>query len=172
MKTVRFPYLSVLLLLTLPLMVSFCSKKTSDPAPQSSHPSTVVSVWAWQKLLVDPPVDSIDDILDFYVQLSLLTAKCLPLFEYEFKANGSIVPLQQTICASTGTGPLQYGPRTGDTWLVNGRKIVITHADGSKDEADLELTDGTLSSGAKSKVMTWKRKIGDQTYTWKFERKL
>jgi hypothetical protein len=172
MKNVRFPYLSVLLLVTLPLLAPFCSKKNSDPTPQNTHPATVASVWAWQKLLVDPPVDNITDILDFYVQLNLLTSKCLPLFIYDFKTDGSITPIQQTICASTGSSPPQYGLQTGDTWAVQGSKIIITHTDGSRDQADLELTDGTLSSGAKSKVMIWKRRIGDRLYTWRFERQL
>jgi hypothetical protein len=61
--------------------------------------------------------------------------------------------------------------RLFDRWSVTGSKIVISHSDGSTDEADLELTDGTLSSGAKSKVMSWKRQVGNQQYTWEFERK-
>lgn len=172
MKTIRFPYLSVLVLLTLPLLAPFCSQKTSDPTPQSSHPATVASVWAWKHLYVSPPVDNIDDIVDFYVQLNLLTSKCLPLLLYDFKSDGSLVPIPETICATGGLSSLQSGLKTGDTWSVNGSKIVISHTDGSKDEADLELIDGTLSSGAKSKVMTWKRQIGNQKYTWEFERKL
>ncbi|MDB5241560.1 MAG: hypothetical protein JWP57_2185 [Spirosoma sp.] len=173
MKTIRFPYLSVLLLLTLPLLAAFCSKKTSDPTPKNTHPVTVASVWAWKHLYVSPPVENnIDDIVDFYVQLSLLTSKCLPELLYEFKSDGTLIPISQTICAASGLSPLQFGPRTGDTWSVNGSKIVISHVDGNRDEADLELTDGTLSSGAKSKVMTWKRQIGNQQYTWEFERKL
>lgn len=172
MKTIRLPRLTGLLLLTLPLLAPMCSKKNNDPAPQNAHPAAVASVWAWQKLLVDPPVDNITDILDFYVQLNLITSKCLPIFEYEFKRDGSLVPYEQKICQATGLNPLQFGPRTGDRWSVNGNKILITHLDGSADEADLELMDGTLSSGAKSKVMIWKRKIGDRQYTWKFERKL
>lgn len=172
MKTIRFPYRSVLLLLTLPLLAPFCSKKNNDPAPKNTHPTAIVSVWAWQKLLVDPPVDNITDILDFYVQLSVLTTKCLPLFEYEFKADGSIIPYEQKICQASGLSPVQFGPRTGDKWSVKGSKIIITHLDGSSDEGDLELTDGTLSSGAKSKVMTWKRQVDGRMYTWKFERKL
>ncbi len=172
MKTIRFPYLSVLLLVTIPLLAPFCSKKHNDPSPKNAHPSAIVSVWAWQKLLVAPPLDNIDDILGLYVQISVLTTKCLPLFEYEFKADGSIVPYKQTICQSSGLSPVEFGPRTGDKWSVNGNKIKITHLDGSSDEGDLELKDGTLSSGAKSKIMIWKRKVGDRMYTWEFERKL
>ncbi len=172
MKTKRFPYLSVLVLLTLPLLAPFCSKDTSDPTPQSSHPATVASVWAWTHLYVSPPVDNnIRDIVDFYTQLSLLTSKCLPLLLYDFKSDGTLIPIPETICAAGGLSSLPSGPRTGDRWSVNGSKIVITHSDGSTEEADLELTDGTLSSGAKSKVMSWKRQVGNQQYTWEFERK-
>lgn len=170
MKTTRSGCLMALLIL--PLLASTCSKKNNDPAPKNTHPSTVASVWAWTHLYIDPPVDNITDILDFYVQLNLITAKCLPIFLYEFKADGSLVAIQQTICQSSGISALKTGPQPGDKWAVNGSKIVITHADGSQDEAELKLTDETLSSGAKSKVMTWKRKIGTQVYTWKFERKV
>ncbi|MDB5239593.1 MAG: hypothetical protein JWP57_218 [Spirosoma sp.] len=173
MKTTRFPSRSVLLLLTLPLLAAFCSKKTSDPTPKNTHPATVASVWAWKHLYVTPPVDNnIDDIVEFYVQLNLQTSKCLPVLLYDFKSDGSLVAVSQTICAAVGLSPLQFGPRTGDTWSVKGSKIVISHTDGSKDEAELELTDRTLSSGAKSEVMTWKRQIGTQQYTWEFGREL
>lgn len=172
MKTIRSACLVALILATLPLLAVMCSKKSNDPAPKNSHPSTVASVWAWQNLYVDPPVDNITDILDFYVQLNLITAKCLPLFLYDFQGDGSLVAIQQTICQSSGVSALKLGPQTGDKWSVSGSKVVITHADGSKDEADLELKDSTLPGGAKSKIMIWKRKIGTQLYTWRFERKV
>lgn len=172
MKPIRLLYLSALLLLTLPLLAPSCNNKKDNPTPQNAHPAAVASVWAWQKLLVSPPVSGIDDILDFYVQLNLATNKCLPIFLYDFKSDGTVVPIEQTICQTTGISALQLGPKTGDKWSVSGSKIIMTHADGSQDEAELELTDGTLSSGAKSKVMTWKRNVNDQIYTWKFERKL
>lgn len=169
MKPIRLPYLSLLLLLTLPLLAPFCSTKNGDPVPDT-HPATVAGTWGWKNLLVSPPVDDIDDILDFYVQLNLLTSKCLPLLDYEFRADGTLIPIQQTICPGTGLSPAQYGPRTGDKWAVNGSRIIITHTDGSKDEADLELTDSTLPSGAKVKAMIWKRPMDGRKYTWKFVR--
>lgn len=172
MKRPRFIWLPIFLMITLPLLAITCARKNSDPAPKATHPATVASVWAWKKLLVSPPVDDIGDILDFYVQLSLLTSKCLPLLLYEFKSDGSLIAMEEKICQSTGVGPTEYGPKTGDTWAVMGSKIVISHVDGSKDEADLEIKDSKLPSGSKSKVMIWKRKIGDRQYTWEFERKL
>ncbi|WP_373513684.1 hypothetical protein [Persicitalea sp.] len=172
MKKIHSIRLSFLLLATLPMLAVTCGKKNNDPAPKASHPATVASVWAWQKLLVSPPVDNITDILDFYVQLSILTSKCLPLFLYEFKSNGSLVAIEQKICQATGVGPVEFGPKTGDTWAVTGNKIVLTHLDGTKDEADLEIKDSKLADGSKSKLMIWKRKIGDRMYTWEFERKL
>ena len=172
MRAFHFSRLSVLLLLTLPLLAPMCGKKEKDPMPKGSHPATVASVWAWQKLLIDPPVDNITDILDFYVQLSVMTSKCLPIFEYEFKSDGSIIPYEQKICQATGVSPVQFGPKTGDKWSVSGNKITITHLNGAKDEADLELKDGTLGSGAKSKLMIWKRTIDGHQYTWVFERQI
>ncbi|QIP14868.1 hypothetical protein G8759_20720 [Spirosoma aureum] len=172
MKTTRSLYQAAFVLLTLPLVASMCGKKNSDPAPQNTHPSTVASVWAWQKLLVSPPVGNIDDILDYYVQINLITNKCIPLLLYEFKSDGTIVPMEQSICQASGLSGLTLGPQTGDKWSVNGSKIIITHADGSKDEATLDLSDKTSGDGSKSKVMTWKRTLDSQTYTWIFERKL
>ena len=170
MKMIRVLYLPFLILATIPLLASMCSKKNNDPAPKNSHPATVASVWAWQHLYIDPPAGNIDDILGFYVQLSEMTNKCLPIFLYEFKTDGTILPYEQTICTATGISALALGPQTGDKWSVSGNKITITHADGSKDVADLELKDGALSTGAKTKVMIWKRKVGTQQYTWRFER--
>lgn len=170
MKLIRSTCLAVLLLATLPLLAVMCSRKNNDPAPQNAHPSVVASVWSWENLYVDPPVDNITDILDFYIQLNILTAKCLPILLYEFKADGSLIPYEQPVCQSTGSSALKLGPQTGDKWSVKGSKITITHADGSKDEADLELKDGTSGSGAKAKIMIWKRKIGTQQYTWRFGR--
>lgn len=171
MKPTRLICVAVLLLTTLPLLAPSCGK-SRDPAPKNAHPATVASVWAWQNLLISPPVGNIDDILDFYVQLNVVTAQCLPIFLYDFKSDGTITPIQETICPATGISALSFGPQTGDKWSVSGSTITITHPDGSKDAASLELKDGTLASGAKSKIMIWKRKIGDQTYTWKFERKV
>lgn len=171
MKRIRLICVAGLLLTTLPLVATKCGKN-SDPDPKNAHPATVAGVWAWQNLLVSPPVGNIDDILDFYVQLNLATAQCLPIFLYDFKSDGTITPIQQTICTATGISALSFGPQTGDKWSVSGSTITITHPDGSKDAGSLELKDGTLASGAKSKIMIWKRKIGDQTYTWKFERKV
>ena len=170
MKQTRLLGMAVLLLTTLPLVAIKCGKN-SDPAPKNTHPATVASVWYWKNLLVSPPVGNIDDILDFYVQLNLATTQCLPLFYYDFKSDGTITPIQEQICATTGSSPFSFGPQTGDKWSVSGSTITLTHPDGSKDDAQLELKDGKLPSGAKSKIMIWKRKIGDQTYTWKFERK-
>lgn len=170
MKTIRSACLTALLLATLPLLAVMCSKKNNDPAPKNLHPSTVASVWAWQNLYVDPPVDNITDILDFYVKLNEITTKCLPLLLYDFQRDGSLVAVPQKFCQSGGISALNLGPQTGDKWSVRGNKMVITHADGSKDEADLELKDGTSGTGAKTKVMIWKRKVGNQMYTWRFER--
>ncbi|WP_018621729.1 hypothetical protein [Spirosoma luteum] len=115
MKPIRFLYLPVLLLLSLPLLAPSCSNKNSDPVPAATHPASVASVWAWQKLQVSPPVGNIDDILDFYIQLNLITSNCLPIFLYEFKSDGTVVPLEQTICASSGNSALEMGPQMGDT---------------------------------------------------------
>lgn len=172
MKTIRALYLPFLILATIPLLASMCSKKNNDPVPKNAHPATVTSVWAWQHLYIDPPADNIDDILKFYVDLSILTNKCVPIFLYEFKADGTVVPYEQKYCATTGISALTLGPQTGDKWSVSGNKITMTHADGSKDVADLELTDGTSTTGTKIKVMIWKRQVGAQKYTWRFEREL
>jgi Lipocalin-like domain len=127
----------ILAIVLMATVVISCSKK-SDPSPADA----VVGNWKLSGLLYKEDNDPEEDIFPLF---TLFFGTCFNDLVFSFNANGTLTTNNPASCRAASDDLNDLGAVTNGKWELNGTKMSLIGADGTKDDYDYTLSGDVMS---------------------------